>query len=651
LDTGFDPYKEWLGLPPGQRPPDHYTLLGLPPLESDPRRIAQAADVQSAKVRRVRPGVHLAEWSRLLDRIQAAKTCLLNPASKAAYDATLRSSGGSPGAAPPASRPGATGSNAPVLATPPGLSPPSQSEPSSLSGSSPAHAGPAGSTPSMPHTPSVGSSGSVPAEPSPMPGTAQPGATASGNQGAWSNGPSTAFPSSAGRSQGAGVPSTGSMPRPAQPPFQTPATPWPPSGGQSPPPTPPAGPGAADQSSPQPTSTQPASTSPPANPWLSAPAPLAASAPTQSGGPQSQTPGASVGPAATTGPAPHQGTPPAGVQPASGAVPRAIPIEPISHSSAWAPALTAAIVVLIVALGAGFVYYRYSQMGLLGADGGVSEAQQAGAADSGDSAESGSGTSGQQSASAQSTRPSSPESTANSSSGTGGSSPGQGGLSAGQPRPGEMPAPAPGTPDSPSVQPGSGPEQGTGQDNSFPPAAAALGQPTGSGQSSPGTGSSGSPSGQGSAAQDGQNRETEANAEDPQKRAAFDQAVAEVWRLLGQRDLAGARRQLVAAERVAQSQPDLDRVTRLETMVNVLEEFWKGMREAVASLDAGVELKVGETYVAVVESSRERLLIKTAGRLRSWAVEDLPSVLVLSVAEEFFREDAVKKLLIGAFLC
>jgi len=119
---------------------------------------------------------------------------------------------------------------------------------------------------------------------------------------------------------------------------------------------------------------------------------------------------------------------------------------------------------------------------------------------------------------------------------------------------------------------------------------------------------------------------------------------------LGQRDLAGARRQLVAAERVAQSQPDLDRVTRLETMVNVLEEFWKGMREAVASLDAGVELKVGETYVAVVESSRDRLLIKTAGRLRSWAVEDLPSVLVLSVAEEFFREDAVKKLLIGAFL-
>jgi len=119
---------------------------------------------------------------------------------------------------------------------------------------------------------------------------------------------------------------------------------------------------------------------------------------------------------------------------------------------------------------------------------------------------------------------------------------------------------------------------------------------------------------------------------------------------MGQRDLAAARQQLRQAERAAQSQADFDQVTRLETMANILDQFWKGMREGVASLGAGNELKVGETYVAVVESSPQRLLIKTAGRLRGWVVEELPTSLVLAVAQEYFRDDAVKKLLIGTFL-
>lgn len=119
---------------------------------------------------------------------------------------------------------------------------------------------------------------------------------------------------------------------------------------------------------------------------------------------------------------------------------------------------------------------------------------------------------------------------------------------------------------------------------------------------------------------------------------------------MGARDLAAARQQLGQAARAAQSRADFDQLARLETMVNILEEFWKGMREAVASLEAGSELKVGETYVAVVESSPQHLLVKAAGRLRSWPVEELPTALVLAIAQQYFHEDAVKKLLIGTFL-
>ena len=71
----FDPYFEWLGIEGGRRPPDHYRLLGLKQFESDPELIARAADAALAKVRRVRPGAHLAEWSQLLDRISLTKAC------------------------------------------------------------------------------------------------------------------------------------------------------------------------------------------------------------------------------------------------------------------------------------------------------------------------------------------------------------------------------------------------------------------------------------------------------------------------------------------------------------------------------------------------------------------------------------------------
>ena len=72
----FDPYSEWLGIEGGRRPPDHYRLLGLKRFESDPESIARAADAALAQVRRVRPGAHLAQWSQLLDHINAEQGVL-----------------------------------------------------------------------------------------------------------------------------------------------------------------------------------------------------------------------------------------------------------------------------------------------------------------------------------------------------------------------------------------------------------------------------------------------------------------------------------------------------------------------------------------------------------------------------------------------
>ena len=85
----FDPYRTWLGLQCGTRPPDYYQLLGISRREADMRRIIAAGDHAMAKVRGHRPGRHAAAWARLLDEIAAAKQCLTDAAERHRYDQQL----------------------------------------------------------------------------------------------------------------------------------------------------------------------------------------------------------------------------------------------------------------------------------------------------------------------------------------------------------------------------------------------------------------------------------------------------------------------------------------------------------------------------------------------------------------------------------
>ena len=42
----FDPYYNWLGIPPSEQPANHYRLLGVQQFESNPSVIENAADRQ-----------------------------------------------------------------------------------------------------------------------------------------------------------------------------------------------------------------------------------------------------------------------------------------------------------------------------------------------------------------------------------------------------------------------------------------------------------------------------------------------------------------------------------------------------------------------------------------------------------------------------
>ncbi|HVA50402.1 MAG TPA: hypothetical protein VNH11_28880 [Pirellulales bacterium] len=86
----FDPYRKWLGIPEGRRPPTHYQLLGISPDERDTEVINAAVVRQSAYVRNFQTGKYGAEATRLLNEIAAAKLCLLDPLKRSRYDAERR---------------------------------------------------------------------------------------------------------------------------------------------------------------------------------------------------------------------------------------------------------------------------------------------------------------------------------------------------------------------------------------------------------------------------------------------------------------------------------------------------------------------------------------------------------------------------------
>ena len=107
----FDPYYQWLGIPPEEQPPNHYRLLGIRLFEENSEVIQNAADRQMVHLRTFQNGPRAAQSQKLLNEVAAAKLCLLSPDKKAAYDAHLRSAAPRTGRAPPPS-PSTRGRNA-----------------------------------------------------------------------------------------------------------------------------------------------------------------------------------------------------------------------------------------------------------------------------------------------------------------------------------------------------------------------------------------------------------------------------------------------------------------------------------------------------------------------------------------------------------
>ncbi|MBN2475204.1 MAG: hypothetical protein JXB62_11385 [Pirellulales bacterium] len=469
MQDPFDPYSEWLGLPDAQRPPDHYSLLGIPLLESDPTVISHAADVRMAQVRKIRPGQHLGEWGRLLDQLNAAKVCLSNPASKTAYDAFIRRGDGSQ---PPAAGPIAAGGSS-IL------------------------------------------------------------------------GASAVLPSTTVR---------------------------------------PSFPAESDQSA------------------------LAA--------PQPQTP-----------PQTPDGLP--GIPPATPGQPLhpAIAEEPADSNTSGYRTMAAmvAVALLLLASVTAYVLSRNSVPLVVEAPESTSAGPDL----------------------RQVSRPAIPPAEVSQ----------PDGISDNPQRPG----PKPQTDPSGQADPGQGDPQVVGPNSDgLSPVEPAPVEPDQAVPDRPGPtrpDPSQTPPDPGAKPAtdppipDPHEPAVPADAPaDPRKQAALARAVSDARFSMSERDLPAARRHLQAAESNVQTPADRAQLERLRTMLAYLDEFWNGMRQSVALLNAGQELELKTTRVVVVEASRDQLTVRAVGENRSWPIEFIPTSLVLAIAGTSFPDDATSKTHIGTFL-
>jgi hypothetical protein len=131
-----DLIRSWLQLPPGDWPPDHYTLLGLTPGETGLARIEQQVHERMQRLRSYQL-THPELATEAMNRLAQALVCLTDPKAKKAYDRQLlpESSGGS--RVEPVQTPAAGAT--PALSSPPAL-PVNESAGGSVSPIQPPHA-------------------------------------------------------------------------------------------------------------------------------------------------------------------------------------------------------------------------------------------------------------------------------------------------------------------------------------------------------------------------------------------------------------------------------------------------------------------------------------------------------------------------------
>jgi hypothetical protein len=126
--------------------------------------------------------------------------------------------------------------------------------------------------------------------------------------------------------------------------------------------------------------------------------------------------------------------------------------------------------------------------------------------------------------------------------------------------------------------------------------------------------------------------------------------LASARQAMWSRDLDAARTHLEAAIQAASSPSERTQAERVQRLLASLETFWQTVRQAATGVQGGQELKIGDTWVMVVEAGGGRLTVRAAGRNLSYPVDDLPRQLAVALAElNLPQGEPATDLCIGSF--
>ncbi len=129
-----------------------------------------------------------------------------------------------------------------------------------------------------------------------------------------------------------------------------------------------------------------------------------------------------------------------------------------------------------------------------------------------------------------------------------------------------------------------------------------------------------------------------------------EEALTAIRAALAGRDIEGAKTAIEAAKKVPGDQAYDDARGRLEELTDNVQQFWNAYDKSLTTLAAVEELKVGDTFIAIVEVGPDKLIVRASGTNRTYTRKTVPAGIALEVTERVLKPtDAMNKVIIGSF--
>jgi hypothetical protein len=136
---------------------------------------------------------------------------------------------------------------------------------------------------------------------------------------------------------------------------------------------------------------------------------------------------------------------------------------------------------------------------------------------------------------------------------------------------------------------------------------------------------------------------------DPEQQARLTAELVAARKALGERNIEQAKQHIATSAKLAASGEQKKVVEGFQALPKYVDGFWEAVREGLKGLEQVGELKVGNTYVSIVEVGSSQLKIRASGKNHSHPLDDLPAGLAIAIAKRWFDDRPDNKVYLGAF--